>query len=63
MKNVEFKIVDGNNHPLHEPATIERETDLPVALMEAVNDFLEAYHGELALPLRIEVTVARKQAA
>ena len=63
MKSVEFKIVDGNNHPLHEPATIEREADLPVALMEAVNDFLEAYDGELVLPLRIEVTAVRQQAA
>ncbi|MEI9895136.1 MAG: hypothetical protein WDN28_14915 [Chthoniobacter sp.] len=63
MKNVEFTIVDGDNHPLHEPAVIEREADLPVALMEAVNDFLEAYDGKLTLPLRIQVTDARPKAA
>lgn len=63
MQSVEFTIVDGNNHPLHEPAFLERESDLPVALMEAMNDFLEAYGGKLTLPLRIEVTAPRKKAA
>lgn len=58
MKRVEFSILDGNNHPLKEPALVENEGDLPAAVMDAVNDLLEAYDGELALPLWIEVTAA-----
>ena len=62
MKRVEFTLIDGNDHPLREPGFIEWEADLPVAIMEAVNDFLEAYDGELALPLRIDVTTADEAA-
>lgn len=31
--------------------------------MDAVNDFLDAYDGELVLPLRIKVTASADEAA
>lgn len=63
MKRVEFTIIDGNNQPLREPGFMESEGDLPVAVMEAVNDFLDAYKGAIALPMRIEISAAVEEAA
>ena len=63
MKRLDFTIVDANDDPLHEPGFVECEADLPMAVMEAVIDFLEAYNGRLALPLRIEVTAPGDEAA
>lgn len=47
---------DGYDRSLYKPSVVGREADLPVAVMEAVNDFLEAYGGGLKLPFSIEVT-------
>ena len=55
MKRFDFTIIDGRGQPLHEPGFVESDTDLPVAVMEAVNDYLDAYDGHYTLPLRIEV--------
>ena len=63
MKRVEFTIMDGNNQPLCEPGVIESEGGLPVAMMEADNDFLDACKGAIALPMRIEITAAVDEAA
>ena len=55
MQHLNFTLIDGNHCALHEPGLVEHGTDLPVAVMQAVNDFLEAHDGELTLRLRIEV--------
>lgn len=56
MKRFDFTMSDGYDRSLYKPSVVGREADLPVAVMEAVNDFLEAYGGGLKLPFSIEVT-------
>ena len=63
MERLNFTIIDDQDRPLHEPGFVEHRADLPVAVMDAVNDFLGAYDGELTLPLRIEVTASKGEAA
>ena len=56
VERLHFTIIDGEDRPLPEPGFVEHRADLPLAVMNAVNDFLDACDGELALPLRIEFT-------
>ena len=55
MKRVEFTITGESGESLAEPAFIEECSELPIAVMRAVEDYLEAHGGELDLPLTIRV--------
>jgi hypothetical protein len=53
MKWVEFTVTGEGGRSLREPGFIEDCSDLPVLVMRAVEDFLEAYGGQLVLPITI----------
>ena len=55
MKRIEFTITGEGGESLREPGFVESCADLPLAVMRAVEDFLEAHDGELHLPLTIQV--------
>lgn len=55
MKRIEFTIIDVGGESLHEPGFVETCSELPLATMLAVEDFLEAHDGELHLPITIHV--------
>ena len=62
MKRFDFTMSDGYDRSLYKPSVVGGEADLPIALMEAMNDFLEAYGGGLKLPFRIEITATDGEA-
>jgi hypothetical protein len=55
MKRVEFTIMAEGEESLTGPAFVEDCSELPLAIMRAVEDFLEAHEGHLALPIVIQV--------
>ena len=55
MKRIEFTIVGEGGASLREPGFVETCSELPLAIMRAVEDFLEAHDGELHLPITIHV--------
>jgi len=55
MKRVEFTVMGEGGASLREPGFIENCSDLPVLVMRAVEDFLEAHGGQLDLPITIHV--------
>jgi hypothetical protein len=55
MKRVEFTISSESDESLTGPAFVEDCSELPLAIMKAVEDFLEAHEGQLVLPLTIQV--------
>ena len=55
MKRIEFNLVADSGQSLQEPVFVENCSELPHAIMQAMEDFLEAHDGELHLPLTIRV--------
>jgi len=55
MKRVDFTITAADGTSLHEPVFVESCSELPVAIMQAVEDFLDAHDGTLNLPIIIRV--------
>jgi hypothetical protein len=55
MKRVEFLITDEPGNILREPGFLEDCSELPITVMRAVEDFLEAHDGELHLPIIIRI--------
>ncbi len=55
MKRIEFTIAGEGGESLREPGFVETCSELPLAIMRAVEDFLEANGGELHLPMTILV--------
>ena len=67
MQRLDFSIIDGKGQPLHEPGFVESDTDLPVAVMEAVNDYLESLGAQRigtssATSVRFKTAPLRKSA-
>jgi hypothetical protein len=58
MKRIEFTITDEGGQSLHEPSFVENCSELPLAVMRAVEDFVEAHEGEVELPITIHVQPA-----
>jgi hypothetical protein len=58
MRRVEFMVTGEGGKSLREPGFIEDCSDLPVLIMRAVEDFLEAYGGRSDLPITIYVRPA-----
>ena len=63
VKRIDLTLTDALEHRLEEPAFIESDADLPMALMQAIGEFLDAYNGELVLPLHINAAPAGPAAA
>ncbi len=55
MKRIEFALTSDDGSSLQEPMMVEDCTQLPYAIMHAVEDFLEAHDGQLHLPITIRV--------
>lgn len=55
MKRVEFTIRNDTGELLQEPGFVEECSDLPLAIMRAVEDFLDAHDQKLHLPLIIHI--------
>jgi hypothetical protein len=55
MKRVEFLIRGENGGALGEPQFVENCSELPLALMRAVDDYLEAQGGKMELPIVIRI--------
>lgn len=55
LKQIEFTLVADGGESLREPVFVEDCSELPAAIMQAVEDFLEAHGGKLHLPLTIRV--------
>ncbi len=55
MKRVEFMVTGEDGESLREPGFVEDCSELPMAIMRAVEDFMEAHGGELHLPMSIHV--------
>jgi hypothetical protein len=58
MRRVEFTVTGQGGKCLREPGFIEDCSDLPVLVMRAVEDFLEAHDGQFDLPITIYVRPA-----
>ena len=55
MKRIEFTITGEDGKSLHEPGFVEDCSELPIAVMRAMEDFLEAHGGDPHLPITIRV--------
>lgn len=55
MKRIEFTILGEGGDTLREPGFVDACSDLPLAIMQAVEDFLDANNGEIHLPMTIQV--------
>jgi hypothetical protein len=55
MKRVEFTIRNDDGDLLREPGFVDQCSELPAAIMLAVEDFMEVNGGKLHLPLLIHV--------
>jgi hypothetical protein len=62
MKRIEFTITDEGGQSLREPSFVENCSELPLAVMRAVEDFVEAHEGEVELPITIHVQSAMSSA-
>ncbi len=58
IKRIEFCIKGADGSILREPGFVEHCGELPIAVMRAVEDFLELNEQEKALPLMIHVYAA-----
>lgn len=58
MKRIEFLISNEQGDILREPGFVDTCSEVPYAIMRAVEDFLEAYDGQLHLPIIIRVRPA-----
>jgi hypothetical protein len=58
MKRIEFLISNEQGDILREPALLEDCSEVPLAVMRGLEDFLEAHDGELHLPIIIRVRPA-----
>jgi hypothetical protein len=61
MKRIEFTIIGEGGTCLQEPGFVEDCAELPVALMRAMEDFMEAHDGRLHLPITIHVQPSPSQ--
>ena len=59
MKRVEFTITNEKGETLHEPGFVKKCSELPVAIMLAVHDFVYAHKGKFNLPIIIRVEPTR----
>jgi hypothetical protein len=55
MKRIEVTIHDKAGQSLAAPVFVDDCSELPLAIMRAVEDFLEAHDGKLELPVAIHV--------
>lgn len=55
MKRIEFSLLSDDGTSLREPIMVEDCSQLPYAIMQAVEDFLEAHDGQLHLPITIRI--------
>jgi hypothetical protein len=55
MKRVEFAILGEDGQTFSEPQFVDHCGELPIAIMRAVEDYLEAREGKLDLPILIRV--------
>ncbi len=55
LKRLEFTLRTEGDVILREPQFVEDCSELPLAVMRAVEDFLEAHDQEILLPLTIHV--------
>lgn len=55
MKRVEFSIRGESGETFFEPQFVEDCSELPLAVMRAMEDFLEARGGKLDLPILVWV--------
>jgi hypothetical protein len=55
MKRVEFTIINREGSSLREPGFVDHCSELPVAIMRAMEDFMEARGGDLHLPIQIRI--------
>jgi hypothetical protein len=55
MKRIEIAIFAESGDALAEPQFVEDCAEPPIAIMRAVEDFLEVHDGELLLPVSIRV--------
>jgi len=55
MKRVEFSIRGESGAALSEPQFVENCSELPLAIMRAVDDYLEAQGGKMELPIVIRI--------
>ncbi len=62
MKRIEFTLVADGGQSLQEPVFVENCSEVPPAIIQAVEDFLDAHDGELHLPLTIRVQPSRSTA-
>ena len=59
MKRIEFTLIADGGQSLQEPVFVENCSELPHAVMQAMEDFLDAHDGELHLPFTIRVQPSR----
>ena len=55
MKRIEFTVTGEDGKALNEPGFVEDCSELPIAVMRAMEDFLEAHGGNPHLPITILV--------
>jgi hypothetical protein len=55
MKRIEFTITGEDGKSLNEPGFVEDCSELPIAVMRAVEDFIEAHDGNPHLPITIQI--------
>jgi hypothetical protein len=55
MKRIEFTITGEDGKSLNEPSSVEDCSELPIAVMRAMEDFLEAHEGNPHLPITIQI--------
>ena len=60
VKRIEFTISGEDGQPLSEPGFVKTCSELPIAIMRAVEDFVEAHGGRLQLPLVIHVRSSQR---
>ena len=55
MKRIEFAITSEDGQTFLEPQFLETCAELPVAVMRAIEDYLESRDGKLELPILIRI--------
>lgn len=53
MHKLILEVCDGNHASLLEPIIVEKLDDLPVSVMQAVEDFIDVHDGAITTPLVI----------
>ena len=62
MKRIEFTITGEGGQSLREPSFVEDCAELPIAIMRAVEDYVQAHDGKLELPITIRVQPSQSSA-